>query len=93
MTRAEIDAWWRANRTIRNIERAAQSPCEDCSRRFAETMRLVGRSDGTWPGEDGAPEGFGKRGSGQWAYATETERIAARRATWRESSRRMRAMA
>ena len=89
MTPAEIDAWWRANRTIRNQERTAVSPCQDCSHIFAETMRMVGRCDGTYPGERGpAPEPTPIH---SWAYATEEERIAARRATWRLSNSRRRA--
>ena len=91
MTPAEIDAWWRANRTIRNQERTAVSPCQDCSRIFADTMRMVGRCDGRYPGEITAPEDEDRR-SRAWAYPSEEERLEARRASWRASQARRRTL-
>ncbi len=92
MTAAEIAAWWRTNRSITSYQDRDDSPCRDCSRAFANGMRMVGRCNGSYPGEITAPEPEPTRA---WAYGTEEARIAARRASWRASSaaRRTRAMA
>jgi hypothetical protein len=85
MTPREIEAWWAADRLIRGERTHAVSPCSDCSRLFAEGMRMVNRCDGLYPGEMG-PEPVRV-----WAYATEADRLEARRRTWRDSSRSQRA--
>ena len=51
MTPAEIAAWWRTNRSITSYQDRDDSPCRDCSRAFANGMRLVGRCNGSYPGE------------------------------------------
>jgi hypothetical protein len=70
-------------------------PCVDCPIAFAADMRLVGRCNGSprialpAPLLPAGPKRLwiGGRGHG---YATEAERLEARRRTWRESSRRRR---
>jgi hypothetical protein len=91
MTPAEIAVWWRTNRSITAAADRDDSPCRDCSQLFANGMRLVGRCNGSYPGEITAPEPPGR--SRAWAYVTEDERIEARRRSWRGSSRRQRAQA
>ena len=54
---AETDRlWWQAEHHRRTAGgRAAQhdqSPCQDCERSFAESMRAEGRCDGHYPGEE-----------------------------------------
>ena len=71
--------WWDAERVRWSVggrpAKHEQSPCDDCDRAFAEAMRAEGRCDGHYPGED----------------VIDRYRLAARRATWRESSRKRRA--
>ena len=95
---AETDRlWWQAERVRWSVGgRPAKhdaSPCDDCCREFAEAMRAEGRCDGEYPGERG-PEPDDKRTTWHpsWAYATEAERVAARRATWRRAGQRRRAL-
>ena len=84
---------------IRYAQRAARSvsvPCADCPVAFAREMTAQGRCVGL-PGDTGTPLmgrpwllkpmkliGQGKR------YASEEERLAARRQSWRESAKRRR---
>ena len=91
MTAVEITVWWRTNRSITSRQDRDDSPCRDCSRAFANGMRFVRRCNGSYPGENG-PEPDGKRTTWHpsWAYPTEEARIAARRASWRTSSRQRR---
>jgi hypothetical protein len=83
MTSDEYKLWKRANLRLELRRERADGPCRDCSPDFAAEMLAVGQCDGT-PGERRymTLRPFG------WAYATEAERTAARRATWRESKRR-----
>ena len=91
MTASEIAAWWAANRLIKSTQYTSESPCHDCSRIFAETMRLVGRCNGRFPGEIVGPVGeLVKLRNGYWGYSNPEDRLAARRATWRRSVQRQR---
>ena len=91
---AETDRlWWQAERASRiggpHSTSVPTSPCIDCNRAFAEAMRAEKRCDGTYPGEE--PEHLAP--SQYWqGYATEAERIAARRATWRRANQLRRAL-
>lgn len=96
MTPRDAELWWEAERTSaqafkRRVLKGPRkvSPCDDCCREFAETMRAEGRCDGTYPGENGEPLAPSLRARG---YATEAERIAARRATWRRANQLRRAL-
>jgi len=76
---AETDRlWWQAERVRWSVGgRPAKhdaSPCDDCERAFAEAMRAEGRCDGHYPGEE----------------VLDRYRLAARRETWRQSSRKRR---
>ena len=79
---AETDRlWWEAERTSaqafkRRVLKGPRkvSPCDDCCREFAEAMRAEGRCDGHYPGEE----------------VLDRYRLAARRETWRQSSRKRR---
>ena len=85
---------------IRFAQRAACNvvePCRDCPVEFAREMAAVGRCVGR-PGEGGKLMGRPRLsqsitmiGRGRRpGYATEEERLAARRQSWRESARRRR---
>ena len=95
---AETDRrWWQAERTSaqafkRRVLKGPRkvSPCDDCCREFAEAMRAEERCDGTYPGEPGEP--MPNDASRRRGYATEAERIAARRATWRRANQLRRAL-
>ena len=93
----DAELWWEAERTSaqafkRRVLKGPRkvSPCDDCCREFAETMRAVDRCDGTYPGEAGEP--MPNDASRRRGYATEEERVAARRATWRRSNATRRAL-
>jgi hypothetical protein len=89
MTPDEFAAWDGWNQVLHPSNRA-DSPCRDCSRAFAGEMRAAGLCDGRYPGEPSAPAGeLMLLPSGRRGYS-ESDRIAARRATWRASSRRHR---
>ena len=92
MTPAEITAWWRTNRSITSAPDRDDSPCRDCSQLFANGMRIVGRCNGSYPGENGPEPEKGKRTTWHptWAYPSEEERVEARRASWRSSQARRR---
>lgn len=77
------DDWEALNRRLLAADERAQSPCEDCTVRYAVEMRLLGRCDG-WPAD--RPEGR------PWKR-TADERRARLRASWRESKARQRARA
>ena len=91
---AETDRlWWQAERASRiggpHAASMPTSPCIDCNRAFAEAMRAEGHCDGWYPGENGEPLDPRLRWQG---YATEEERVAARRATWRRANATRRAL-
>ena len=91
---AETDRlWWQAERASRiggpHSTSVPTSPCIDCNRAFAEAMRAEGHCDGWYPGENGEPLDPRLRWQG---YATEEERVAARRATWRRANALRRAL-
>ena len=76
MTDRDAELWWQAQRVVgRKTQNRETSPCDDCCREFAEDMRAVGRCNGLYPGED----------------ALDRYRLAARRETWCQSSRKRRA--
>ena len=88
--------WWEADRTVaqaftrRPLGQRRSSPCDDCNREFAESMRAEGRCDGMYPGEE--PEPMPNDASRRRGYATEEERVAARRASWRRANQVRRAL-
>ena len=97
MTPRDAALWWDAQRTVmaaftRRTPAGPRkcSPCDDCCRAFAEAMRAEGRCDGTYPGEPGEP--MPNDASRRRGYATEAERVAARRATWRRANQLRRAL-
>jgi len=76
---AETDRlWWEAERVAWSIGHRPKVheavPCDDCCRAFAEAMRAEGRCDGHYPGEE----------------VLDRYRLAARRESWRQSSRKRR---
>ena len=79
MSIVEYEAWRTADRAT---SARVYSPCVDCTLAFARSMRLEGRCDGE-PGRVG-------RGTGPARYATEEERQAARRESWRRTRERQR---
>jgi hypothetical protein len=92
MTPAELAGWAAANRRLR---RRAGLPCVDCPASFAAQMRAVGCCNGI-PGGLGGPrkDPVLPKSSGQGIrYATDEERRAARRRSWREYRQRVRARA
>ena len=81
MTPRDAELWWDAQRTVmaaftRRTPAGPRkcSPCDDCDRAFAEAMRAEGRCDGHYPGEE----------------VLDRYRLAARRESWRQSSRKRR---
>jgi hypothetical protein len=89
MTPDEDAAWDGWNQVLHERIRA-DSPCRDCTHAFAGEMRLEDLCDGRYPGEPSAAVGeLIRLPSGRRGYS-ESDRIAARRATWRASSRRHR---
>lgn len=94
MTPEEDAAWWALNALLHGAGApTAVSPCHDCPRVFAEEMRAGSLCDGRYSGEFAGPVGALMRlANGRWAYS-DSDRIAARRATWRMSSRRRRVAA
>jgi len=86
--------WWQAERASRiggpHSTSVPTSPCIDCNRAFAEAMRAEKRCNGLYPGESGEP--MPNDASRRRGYATEAERIAARRATWRRANQLRRAL-
>ena len=92
MSDADYALWLKAELAYRSFGNRARrarepgSPCQDCNAAFAAEMRRQGTCDGLYPGEPG----YSEPGMRYWAYATEEERIAARRRTGRESSQRHR---
>lgn len=89
MTPRGAELWWAADRVAWKIGGRPKahivSPCDDCCREFAEAMRSVGLCNGLYPGEE--PELTNLSRS---PYASDEERLAARRATWRRAGRRQR---
>lgn len=85
MDAAEFELWQRANR---DTHHPAQRPCFDCPLWFAAEMRAMDCCNGE-PGENGPRHRTIVQHQGR-AYATEEERRAARRQSWRESARRRR---
>lgn len=88
MTASERATWRAENRRLPIAERA-QRPCEDCPVNYSLTMRAQGLCNGI-PGKverPTVPEPLRGRGN---PYATDEERQAARRASWRDSKRRAR---
>lgn len=81
MTGHEWEAWAEARAlTIRG----PMSPCGDCLPQFAHEMKRIGACSGV-PGRRMLPTFARPK-----VYATEAERIEARRRTWRESAARRR---
>ena len=92
MTPQELEEWRRA---AANPRSPAQAPCVDCPIEFHLAEKAAGRCDRNRQPKGGAP----RRSANTWLggrgkkYATDEERIAARRQSWRESSARARARA
>lgn len=94
MTTVEEALWETANVQLGS---RAPSPCTDCTAEFHALMLASGRCDGT-PGptvgrpmlETARVVFTGRHGQAK-KYATDSERIAARRLQWREYQRRKRA--
>ena len=92
MTPREVELWWEADRRAWKIGGKPDlraSPCDDCNREFAQDMRAVGRCNGLYPGEEPEPMPSSLRHHG---YASDEERLAARRASYRRAGRRYRAL-
>lgn len=93
MTDREWELWQEANESHHSV--SVSSPCRDCTPLFSAAMRALDECDGT-PGPIGRPrlsdepERWNGRGV---KYASEAERLAARRAGWRLASARRRAVA
>lgn len=91
MTADELAAWRAMAVRVRN---GGERPCVDCPAAFAAAMRASGCCNGR-PFRTGRPrlsrdvqlQGRGRK------YATEEERIAARRQSWRNASKRRRVVA
>lgn len=79
MTPDEWAAWQAHNAGLAKVNRS-ETPCSDCTVRFAVLMRLEGRCDG-WPVADD--------GGRPWSRSP-GERQALRRAQWRASKQRRR---
>lgn len=80
MTPEDWAEWQAHNAALAKVNRS-DTPCSDCTVRFAILMRLEGRCDG-WPIADD--------GGRPWAR-TADERQRRDRERWRESKRRRRA--
>jgi len=91
MSEAELALWREgAVEAGRRMGYTAQRPCTDCPIWFATERRAEGCCNGTpgpRPGPTRRSPDVPLMGRGR-PYATEEERIAARRKTWRESKRR-----
>lgn len=87
-----VKLWWEADRRAWKIGGKPVnhnvSPCDDCCRAFAESMR-PDHCNGLYPGENPEPMSSALRHHG---YGSEEERIAARRATWRRANQLRRAL-
>ena len=93
MTERDAELWWEADGRAWKIGGSPKShvtsPCDDCNRSFAESMRAVNLCNGLYPGEEPEPMAPSQHWQG---YATEEERIAARRASWRRANQVRRAL-
>ena len=82
------ELWWEANRrTQKSLVGDGKSPCEDCCEAWALARRALQFCDGHYPGEqESTPLPPSRSRVYATVYATEEERIAARRRTWRDAS-------
>jgi hypothetical protein len=95
MTLEEFELWCAAN--ARAGSQRAPSPCSDCPLSFAIEMRAEDRCNGEPGGEPGEPTPVKpvqvrppSRFPTAQRYATDEDRILARRRTWRDSKWRAR---
>ena len=86
MTDAELERWHEADSIYRRRAGTSVTPCFDCTAAFSDEMRSAGRCNGT-PGLM-KRIAVHPRAYRTEPYPTAEERIAARRATWRDSKRR-----